>query len=142
MNNLAILWSLLFSFYSAVCDFRYRKITNKSIVLAGTVSLFILFVKDGFLKGAAQIAVLIPVWILLFFLFVFKVTGAADIKLLYIISLQTGRDGIILVFIFSLFAGAFIGIIYLLRGEKTIPFAVAIFIGMVVYFYGKINGYL
>ncbi len=142
MNNLAILWSLLFSFYSAVCDFRYRKITNKSIVLAGAVSLFILFVKDGFLKGAAQIAVLIPVWILLFFLFVFKVTGAADIKLLYIISLQTGRDGIILVFIFSLFAGAFIGIIYLLRGEKTIPFAVAIFIGMVVYFYGKINGYL
>lgn len=137
MESISIILSLLFSFYSAACDFKYRKITNKSLFFMGFISLIFLLLREGIIKGFTYILYLLPIWTILFLLFVFKITGAADIKLLYVLSLLIGREGIIEVFILSLVVSIFIGIIYLVKGEKTMPFAMAIFIGMVVYFYGK-----
>lgn len=103
----------------------------------GLISLMVLFLREGIVKGFICIFCLLPVWMLLFLLFVFKITGAADVKLLYVLSLLTGKEGITEILILSLIVSLFIGIIYLVKGMKTMPFAVAIFIGMVVYYYGK-----
>lgn len=137
MEIISIILSLLFSFYSAACDIKYRKISNRSLIIMGVLSLTFLFLREGIKKGTLYIFCLLPIWVFLFLLFVFKVTGAADIKLLYVLSLLIGRKEIIEVFILSLVVSLLIGIIYLIKGKKTMPFAVAIFIGMVVYCYGK-----
>jgi prepilin signal peptidase PulO-like enzyme (type II secretory pathway) len=102
-------------------DLKYGVIPNKIIILALSLSfLYFIFQKDIFLNH-----LLSSLGAFLFLTFLFVVTkgkglGAGDIKLVALLGLLVGFPKILLLFYLAFLTGAFVGLILILWGKKSL----------------------
>lgn len=121
--------SLLFA--AMLFDVLKRQIPNVLILAGVFVELMYLMLVDGIdgiFQGFVRLGLFIPV---LFLFFQCSVFGAGDLKLISIMSLVLSWGELGRWLCISVCLGLPIGILYRFRGEKSFPFGVPLFIGMV-----------
>lgn len=118
-------------FAAMLFDVFKRQIPNGLILVGVFVELMYQALVDGaegIFQGVVRLGLFIPV---LFLFFQCSVVGAGDLKLISIMSLVLSWGELGRWLCISICLGLPIGIVYRLRGQKSFPFGVPLFIGMV-----------
>lgn len=137
--------SLTVALLAAASDVKSRKITNRFIIrgyLIGLIYQIIQFISKGdftYVKDAF-IGFLLPYCFII--LYLLNVIGAADIKLFSVIGMIIGTKRVLLLIVLSFVIAGCMGIIAIsfFKKEKNyaLPFAVAVFISLILVFVGDI----
>ncbi len=115
-----------------VVDLHSRRIPNQ-LVLVGLWGGILYLVMEGGLSGLVLGGIRIGVTVLgVFLIYQWSAFGAGDLKLISIISLFFNWEEFATWLLISLLCGGVLAVPYYIRGERKIPFAVALFAGMLV----------